>query len=1363
MKFFSPLVKAASRILLARAVSPCNQTANLPKKFWKDAHHMKRKNNSQGFIRRSVAATLLSCLVLVAPSFSGKGASSLGQAKTLGFAERVAYQHAIEQVYRRHRIWPKEGPDPKPSLNDVMSQAQLEKKVADYLRKSQALEDYWQRPLSAKQLQAEMDRMAQHTRQPEVLRELFEALGNDPFVIAECLARPALAERFLTNWYAYDQRIHGELKQRAQADLLAHPAVEQMNSGTYSEVELIKNDRSDVGQERDSRTIKLSSREWDENVQNLAGTFNNTDAAQPGGFELQRSRFVGSFQSADASAHLESATEMHKTLPVGKPSPLQENETCYYAIAVLSKTNDHLKLSTVAWPKEPLASWLARAENQAATPILPSDIGYTLPAVAAGCTDDTWTPTSGPPDGRVGHTAVWTGSEMIVWGGIRGFAPFNTGGRYDPSTDNWTTTSTTNAPTGRYGHTAVWTGSEMIVWGGISGAGAVKTGGRYNPDTDSWAATSATNAPAARSGHTAVWTGSQMIIWGGSGNNGTLNTGGRYNPGTNSWTATSTTNAPVDRYGHTAVWAGNEMIVWGGVNSGTGVNTGGRYNPSANSWTAISTTNAPEPRVNHTAGWTGTVMIIWGGDNGGSSFRTGGKYFPGSNTWTATTMTNAPQARSSYTAVWTGHEMVVWGGFGGGSYLSTGGKYNPGANSWTTTSTTNAPKGRSGHTAVWSGSEMIVWGGGNPGYLNSGGRYNPASNSWTPTGKTPTPRRYHAAVWTGSEMIIWGGIVPFNIDPAFYTNTGGKYNPSTDSWTATTTMHAPTGRELPRAVWTGSEMIVWGGYSYDTTDHYWNTGGRYNPSTDSWLPTSITNAPDGREGHTAVWTGTEMIVWGGYFYDGNYLNTGGKYNPGTNRWTTISSTNAPVARGSHGAVWTGSEMIVWAGAGASGYLNTGGSYNANTDTWTATSTVNAPSARTVYSPVWTGSEMIVWGGFSYDGSGNEIYLNTGGRYNPNTNGWTATSTVNAPDGRTTHTAIWTGAEMIVWGGQAGLDLGYYFNTGGRYDPSSDRWIATSTVNAPDGRYRHTAVWTGNEMIVWGGTLYTNTPTSTGGRYCAPGPPAQLGNISTRAFVQTGDNVMIGGFIVQGTGPKRVIIRAIGPELSQYGVPDPLANPRLELHNAGGALIGSNDDWQHTVIGGVITRNQVGDIQNSGHAPANPSESAIIADLPPGNYTAIVRGVNDTTGVALVEVYDLSADTASILANISTRSFVQTGDNVMIGGFIIQGTGAKRVIIRAIGPELTQFGVPDALANPRLELHNETGALIGSNDDWQHTIIGGIITAGQVAAIQASGHAPADPSESAIIAELQPGNYTAIVRGVNDTIGVGLVEVYDLDR
>ena len=236
----------------------------------------------------------------------------------------------------------------------------------------------------------------------------------------------------------------------------------------------------------------------------------------------------------------------------------------------------------------------------------------------------------------------------------------------------------------------------------------------------------------------------------------------------------------------------------------------------------------------------------------------------------------------------------------------------------------------------------------------------------------------------------------------------------------------------------------------------------------------------------------------------------------------------------------------------------------------------------------------------------------------------------------------------------------------------------------------------------------------------------------------------------------------GPYDGIVGIADALGNPRLELHNGTGALIATNDDWQTTILGGIITSNQVSDIQNSGHAPTAASESAIIANLQPGNYTAIVSGVNNSTGVALVEVYDLSPGASSSLGNLSTRSFVETGEHVMIGGFIVQGTGSKRVIIRAIGPELTQYGITNAMGNPRLELHDGTGALIATNDDWQTTILGGIITSNQVSDIQNSGHAPTMASESAIIADLQAGNYTAIVRGVNNTVGIALVEVYDLN-
>ncbi|HWH70679.1 MAG TPA: hypothetical protein VNT26_14920, partial [Candidatus Sulfotelmatobacter sp.] len=244
------------------------------------------------------------------------------------------------------------------------------------------------------------------------------------------------------------------------------------------------------------------------------------------------------------------------------------------------------------------------------------------------------------------HTAVWTGSEMIVWGGYGG-SYLNSGGRYDPTANNWTAVPTTGAPGGRSQHTAVWTGSEMIVWGGYNGS-YLNSGGRYNPVANSWTAVPTIGVPAARTDHTAVWTGSEMIVWGGYNSaSGDLNDGARYNPTVNSWMAVPTAGVPAARYGHTAVWTGTEMIVWGGWNDSVWnpLNNGGRYNPTANSWTTVPTAGAPAGRYRHTAVWTGSEMIVWGGWDDVVHFNSGGRYNPSVNRWTAVTTTGAPAAR----------------------------------------------------------------------------------------------------------------------------------------------------------------------------------------------------------------------------------------------------------------------------------------------------------------------------------------------------------------------------------------------------------------------------------------------------------------------------------------------------------------------------------------------------------------------------------------------------------------------------------------------------------------------------------------------------------------------------------------------
>lgn len=259
-------------------------------------------------------------------------------------------------------------------------------------------------------------------------------------------------------------------------------------------------------------------------------------------------------------------------------------------------------------------------------------------------------------------------------------------------------------------------------------------------------------------------------------------------------------------------------------------------------------------------------------------------------------------------------------------------------------------------------------------------------------------------------------------------------------------------------------------------------------------------------------------------------------------------------------------------------------------------------------------------------------------------------------------------------------------------------------------------------------------------------PSQAMNISTRARVETGNNVLIGGFIITGSVAKKVIMRAIGPSLSQHGLTDVLADPTLELHDRKGALLQSNDNWQDDP-------SQALQIRASGLAPSNNLESAIVATLQPGNYTAIVRGKNSGQGIALAEVYDLDPAADSQLGNISGRAYVQTDNDVMIGGFIIgNNIGATNVIIRAIGPSLAQHGLSNVLADPTLELRDGNGALLQSNDNWQDD-------PDQAARISAANLAPSNSLESAIWASLAPGNYTAIVRGKNNGVGTGLVEVY----
>ena len=769
--------------------------------------------------------------------------SGIGLTYGLDREQRYDGRRAVEQVYWRHRIWPEQNPGPKPALSEVLPEHLVREQVEEALRKSWALESMFGRPITEAQMQAELRRMARDSRDPQTLRELWLALGNDPERVQEVLVRPALADRLLRSAY-------------------------------------------------ENKAPSPSFDAW--------------------------------------------WSEAKKSLPAPEPRQLT------YA---------------------------------------------PLPSLAVTCTG-AWTRMfAGVPQAREFHTAVWTGAEMIVWGGrdINDPGTELLGGRYDPATDTWSAVSTTGAPSQRYEHTAVWTGTEMIVWGGhvLDPQGSVtNSGGRYDPASNTWTLTTAQHAPQARSGHTAVWTGSQMIVWGGFGQQfpDILNSGSRYDPASNSWTATRTTSAPPGRYWHTAVWTGSEMIVWGGntydlENALTvSLDTGGRYSPATDSWSPTAAAQAPSARYKHTAVWSGNRMIVWGGTNQYAEyFATGARYDPSTDQWSATSTTNAPVETWSHTAVWTGTEMIVWGG-GGGDYHADGGRYAPASDTWIPIPVgAGSPPGRLNHTAVWTGTEMIVWGGTAPqGDTKTGGRFAPATGTWSPTASTdPRPTgNGGTAIWTGAEMIVWGGITGSISTPA----RGSRYDPATDSWSAVADGHGSTCAHS--VVWTGTEMIVWGG------DDCWNFngtlyGGRYNPATDSWTETPTFLAPSPRMNHTAVWTGTRMVVWGGHNHDFQGLSSGGRYDPATDSWVPTSESGAPSRRHSHAAVWTGTEMIVWGGAGNPQPVTPGGRYNPVSDIWSPISQSGAPVNGSL--AVWTGDAMLAASASNGDG--------TMHRYDPGTDHW----------------------------------------------------------------------------------------------------------------------------------------------------------------------------------------------------------------------------------------------------------------------------------------------------------------------------------------------------------------------------------------
>jgi hypothetical protein len=346
-----------------------------------------------------------------------------------------------------------------------------------------------------------------------------------------------------------------------------------------------------------------------------------------------------------------------------------------------------------------------------------------------------------------------------------------------------------------------------------------------------------------------------------------------------------------------------------------------------------------------------------------------------------------------------------------------------------------------------------------------------------------------------------------------------------------------------------------------------------------------------------------------------------------------------------------------------------------------------------------------------------------------------------------------GSGPVCWGTNNAWQLGNAGFPAGSTTPVAVQGLPGGVVDITAGGL-HTCAATATAIYCWGanldGQLGTGNQTASGSPVLVmnvPAPPAntaRLVNISTRMQVLTGSDVMIGGFVIGGSATKRVAIVATGPSLSAYGITNPLANPTLTLvRSSDQAVLASNDNWQSAA--------NASQLQAAGFAPGNALEAAILADLPPGAYTAIVQGASNGTGVAVIGVYEVDHPDAP-LVNISTRGRVLTGGDVMIGGFVIDGTGPKTVAIVATGPSLAAYGITSPLADPVMALvRSSDQAVLATNDDWQE--------ASNAAQLQAAGFAPSNVLEAALLQTLPPGAYTVVVQGINNGTGVAVIGVY----
>lgn len=587
------------------------------------------------------------------------------------------------------------------------------------------------------------------------------------------------------------------------------------------------------------------------------------------------------------------------------------------------------------------------------------------------------------------------------------------------------------------------------------------------------------------------------------------------------------------------------------------------------------------------------------------------------------------------------------------------------------------------------------------------------------TGSMNTARVWHTATLlrNGKVLVAGGGV-------AGEIGTAELYDPATGSWRTTGSLQRARAFHTATLLANGKVLIA-GGTA--------NSGGTqasaelYDPATGTWTLTGSMNF--GREYHTAT-----LLQNGKVLVTGGFEARAELYDPATGLWSTTGL--ASTRRADHEATPLQDGRVLVTGGRGINSIASAEIYDPTSGLWSATGSMAAARAQHPATLLPNG-KVLVSGGFDY---ANGRPIASAELFDPATGSWSTTGNLSAA--RNGHTAaLLPDGRVLACGGIN--TSGGAIATAQLYNPTTGTWSLTDSLNAA--RVGPTANLLPNgSVLVAGGDGSSARELASAELYETNGPATNFRNISTRLPVETGENVLIGGFIITGSVPKKVIIRGLGPSLAAKGIAGALADPTLELNKPDGTTV-FNDSWKEDQAA----------VEASGVPPERDEEAAIVATLPPGAYTATVRGKANGTGVGLVEVYDLEAAAAATLANISTRGRVQTGENVMIGGFIVGGSNNVTVVaVRGLGPSLRDEGVTDALADPTIDLRDANGERMIFNDNWQDD-------ADSAAQLTAKGIAPKRPEEAAVFTILPPGNYTAILAGKAGGTGIGLVEVFNI--